>query len=186
MCPAPASGRFHRTPARDPLARAPRPGPPAPRSTRRGCRHLRANSIQAGPQEARDADAVTAAPTPCHVQASPSRGMAGVPSFRTPAAPHTSARAVLPRRPRRQPRWHPCGRSRWRSNSNVPFQGRRMSRSSPPASNTTDQSRDVSAAALVPTLPPRAGPRRRRPKSPPFHDVPRPRLGALSNESLAP
>ena len=32
MCPAPASGRFHRTPARDPLARAPRPGPPAPRS----------------------------------------------------------------------------------------------------------------------------------------------------------
>ena len=36
MCPALASGRFHRTLTREPLARAPRPGPPAPRSTRRG------------------------------------------------------------------------------------------------------------------------------------------------------
>jgi len=45
MCPAPASGRYHRTPTRDPLARAPRPGPPAPRSTRRGCRRRRAHSM---------------------------------------------------------------------------------------------------------------------------------------------
>ena len=45
MCPIPASGRFHRTPTREPHARAPRPGPLAPRSTRRGCRHRRAHSM---------------------------------------------------------------------------------------------------------------------------------------------
>ena len=37
----------------------------------------------------------------------------------------------------RRPCRHPCGRSRWCSNNNAPFQGRRMNRPSPPSSNTT-------------------------------------------------
>ena len=75
--------------------------------------HSRVNLVQdRRPHEVRDADAATAAPTPCHIQAgrSPrstrrgcrhrrahsiqvqagrSHGTAGSPSFRTPAAPHT-------------------------------------------------------------------------------------------------
>ena len=158
----------------------PRCAPPPPRDASFGrprVNHSRVHLVQDRlPYEARDADAVTAAPTPCHVQASRSHDTAGSPSVRTPAAPHTPARAVLPRRPKRRPCRRPCCRSRWRSSSTAPFQGRRMNRPSPRASNTTARRRRRAR---------RARPRRRWPSNSPISDVSRPRLGALPSDAHA-
>jgi len=168
MFPAPASGRSLRTPTRE---------PPPPRDASFGrprVNRLRMHLVKDRlPHEARNAeDTFTAAPTPYHVQASRSHGTAGSPSFRTPAALHTSTRAVFPHRPKRRPYRHPCGRSRFRSSNTTPFQGRRISRPSAPVSNITDQPRHVAAAALESALPPRANRDAAAPRAP--HSTMRP------------
>ena len=78
-----------------------------------------------------------------------------LPFFRTPAATHTSARAVLPRRPKRRQCRSPCGRSRWRSNNTAPFQGQRMNRPSPPESTTVRAHPRAHHATLSPPRSPR-------------------------------
>ena len=109
--------------------------------------HTRVHLVQDRlPHVAHDADAVTAAPTTCHIKASQTHGTACSPSFRTPAAPLEPACAVstpvlvllapiLPRVQSARPLGPHCGRPFYRAlrHSARPAPASRGGRAAPPA-----------------------------------------------------
>jgi len=100
------------------------------------------------------------------------------PSFRTPAATLTSARAVLPRRPKRRQCRRPC---LWSLHMALK-QHRALPRSTDEPSEPTREQHDA-------TTPPPCSPRRTATPLALEHtlqnDVPRPRLGTLPSDARA-